>query len=51
MSNDYVMFLVLDLHELRMLVGISKRDPVLFLSYLNHRFEGNQKPWQRANAN
>jgi hypothetical protein len=30
---------VLDLQELRMLVGISKDDPVLFAAYLSHRFD------------
>lgn len=30
---------VLDLRELRMLVGISKDDPVLFAAHLSHRFD------------
>ncbi len=30
---------VLDLQELRMLVGVSKNDPVLFAAYLSHRFD------------
>ena len=30
---------VLDLQELRMLVGISKDDPVLFAAFLSHRFD------------
>lgn len=30
---------VLDLRELRMLVGISRDDPVLFVAHLAHRFD------------
>jgi hypothetical protein len=38
-SGDVTMFHVLDLQELRLLVGVSKKDPVLFLAYLLYRFE------------
>ena len=41
--NDVTMFHVLDLHELRLLVGISKEDPILLVGYLDYRFEHIKK--------
>jgi hypothetical protein len=38
-QHSSAMLHVLDLRELRMLVGISRDDPVLFVAYLAHRFD------------
>jgi len=39
LSSDTTMFHVLDHQELRLLVGVSKDNPVLFLAYLLYRHE------------
>jgi hypothetical protein len=39
LSTDTTMFHVLDLQELRLLVGVSKDNPVLFLAHLLYRHE------------
>lgn len=39
LSDDTTMFHVLDLQELRLLVGISKNDPIQFMAYLLYRHE------------
>ncbi len=39
LSDDVTMFHVLDLQELRLLVGVSKDNPVLFFAYLVYRHE------------
>lgn len=38
-KQSNVMLQILDLQELRVLVGISKNDPTLFMAYLSHRYD------------